>query len=268
MISLFKPATRPLSIGAAVLVVAVACITFTGASPKPRKAQAPPSPESDSRERALLTLENELHRIKAQINDSEKTLEHYRRELRIPSHIANGDGHQPGPHAETLRKLESLRIDAEADLQRISTLVDHLGAMPRQDLRKAIQTAVPDQQLSGLLERLADVELKLVSVQETFTADHPEVKALRRTWEKVNQQVDERLDGVLAGLRARRASSEAQAKQMKGQMEEYARDDIEAPIRYREYFNLKRELENLYIVRDRLHLRLLDEKIDAALPRK
>ena len=268
MISLFKPATRPLSICAAILVVAVACITFTGASPKPRKAQAPPSPESDSRERAFLTLENELHRIKAQINDSEKILEHYRRELRIPSHIANGDGHQPGPHAETLRKLESLRIDAEADLQRISTLVDHLGAMPRQDLRKAILTAVPDQQLSGLLERLADVELKLVSVQETFTADHSEVKALRRTWEKVNQQVDERLDGVLAGLRARRASSEAQAKQMKGQIEEYARDDIAAPIRYREYFNVKRELENLYIVRDRLHLRLLDEKIEAALPRK
>jgi hypothetical protein len=58
------------------------------------------------------------------------------------------------------------------------------------------------------------------------------------------------------------------AKELATQIEEYRRRDIDAPTHYREYFNRKRELQNLYLVRDRLQLRLIEEKIDAAVPRK
>lgn len=271
MISLFKPTPRSLSVLAAIGIVTIACVTFTGAAQRPKKTETLPTKaalESDSREQGLRTLEIELDRIRAQINDREGVLEHYRRELRIPSHIANGDGNQPGPHAETLRKLEGLRIDAEAEFQRLSTLLDHFTALPRAELRKAVLTGLPDQHLYVPIDRLAQIEEKLASLQETFTADHPDVKALRRTWEKVNQQFDERLDGVLAGLKARRVSAEVQVKRLREQIEEYAQRDLEAPSKYQEYFKIKRELENLHVVRDRLHLRLLEEKIEAALPRK
>lgn len=271
MISLFKPTPRSVSMLAAIGIVTIACVTFTGAAQKPKKAAAPAAkaaPESDSRALGLRTLETELERMRAQINEREAALDHRRRELRIPSHIANGDGNQPGPHAETLRKLEGLRIDAQAELQSLSTLLDHLTGLPRAELRKAILTGVPDQHLSVLIDRLAQAEEKLASLQETYDTNHPEVKALRRTWEKVNQQFDERLDGVMAGLKARRVSAEVQVKRLREQVEEYAQRDVEAPSKYREYFEIKRELQNLYAIRDRLHLRLLEEKIDAALPRK
>ena len=269
MITRFKPTTRFLSVAAAALVLTVACITFTGAAQKDKaRREAPPATPANAHERSLEAFDKELAKIEAQIRDHEKRVEYLRHDLRIPSHIANGDGNQPGPESEILRKLEGLRIEAEADHQRISVLYDHLAGLGPQELRKIIQTAVPDQHVTPLFERLADAEQKLASLSHLYSAEHPEVKALTRSLEKINQQINERLEGVLAGLKARRDAAAVQEKELRGQIEEYRRRDIEAAISYRNFFNAKRALENLYTVRDRLHVRLLEEKIDAALPRR
>jgi beta-lactamase regulating signal transducer with metallopeptidase domain len=270
MIARFKPTPRAVSILATGFILGLACITFTGAAQKPKsKATAPPAtPPAALLEKSLKALETELDRIEREIKDRQARVEQYRYELRIPSHIANGDGNQPGPDTELLRKLEGLRIDSEAELQRITLLYEHLAGLNRRDLRQMIHTAAPDQQFSLLLERLADYEQKIASLTLSFAPDHPEVKQLTGTMQIINRQIDDRMDGILAGLKAKKASLETQAKHLHVQIEEYTRRDIEAPSRYREYFTLKRELQNLYLVRDRLQLRLIDEKIDAALPRR
>lgn len=272
MISLFKPTARLVSVSAAALVLTVACVTFTGATQKQKaKAQSPPanaSPDSPNRDRALRTLETELQKIESQIDQQEKRVDQLRHELRIPSHIASGDGNQPGPDNEILRKLEGLRIEAEADRQRLSVLYEQLAGLSRPELRKVIQTAAPDPQLAVLLERLADAEQKHAALSEQYTAEHPEVAMIKRILETLNRHIEDRMGGIVEGLKVKRTSMETQAKQLRAEIEEYRQRDIDAPKRYREFFNAKRELENLYTVRDRLHLRLIEERIDAALPRK
>ena len=269
MISLFKPTTRFLSVTAAALVLTVACITFTGAAQKDKaRRDARPATAANIREQSLEALDKELAKIEAQVQDQEKRVEHLRHDLRIPSHVANSDGNQPGPDNEILRKLVGLRIEAQADHQRISVLYDQLARLGLKELRKIIQTAVPDQQLTPLFERLADSEQRLASLSHLYAAEHPEVKALTRAVEKINQQIDERLEGVLAGLKARQDSVAIQEKELRRQIEEYAQRDLNASTKYRDFFNARRGLDNLYTVRDRLHLRLLEEKIDAALLRK
>jgi beta-lactamase regulating signal transducer with metallopeptidase domain len=270
MIARFKPTPRAVSILVTGVVLGLACVTFTGAAQKQKpKAPVPPAalPEA-ALEKSLKTLEGELDKIEAQIHDREVRVEHYRHELRIPSHIANSDGQQPGPDAELLRKLEGLRIDSEAELRRLQSLYEQLAALSRPELRKIIQTAAPDPLLAALFERLADTEQKLASMAESFAAGHPERQQLTRMIEKINRQVDDRMDGILAGLKARKTSLEIQAKQLASQIEEYRERDIKVWSGYRDYFNAKRELQNLYLIRDRVHLRLLEEKIDAAAPRR
>jgi len=270
MIARFKPTPRAVSVLATGFVLGLVCVTFTGAAQKQKsKTTVPPAPAANALlEKSLKTLEAELDKIEAQIGDRETRVEAYRQDLRIPSHIANGDGGQPGPDAELLRKLEGLRIDSEAELQRITLLYEHLAGLDRRDLRKIIHTAAPDQLLAALFERLAQAEQQRASLSESFAAEHPEVKVATRVIEEVNRQIEDRMDGILAGLKAKKASAETHAKQLRAEIEEYRRRDIETPIRYRQYFNLKRELQNLYLVRDRLQLRLIDEKIDAAMPRR
>lgn len=271
MITLFKPTRRLLTLLAGAAVLAIACVTFTGAAQKdkakvtPPKAAPRPAPTSDS---SLRTLHVQLEEIESDVRQQQDRVEQLRHDLRIPSHIANGDGSQPGPYNENLRKLEGLSIEAEAELQRITTLYEHLAAFKRPELRKVIQTAAPDQQLYLLFDRLADAEQKYASLSQLYANEHPEVKSMRRVLEKIDQQINDRLEGILDGLKARRNSVAAQAKQLKSDVAEYAQRDLLAATSYREYFNAKRELENLYRVRDRLHLRLLEERIDAALPGK
>jgi beta-lactamase regulating signal transducer with metallopeptidase domain len=272
MISLFKPTSRLLSTAAAALVLTVACVTFTGAAQKqkskPQPAPAKPLSDAAHRDKTLETLEAELQKIEDQVLRLEDQLQTMRRDRRIPSHIAGGNGNQPGPESEVLRKLEGLRIETATELRRIETSYDHLAGLSRPELRRVIQTAAPDPQLLVFLERLAESEQKYASLSELYAKDHPEVKALSRILQKVSQQIEERLDGILAGLKVRRDSLAVQEKELRTQIEEYMQRDLDAPGRYRDFFKLKRELENLYTVRDRLHLRLLEEKIDAALPRK
>lgn len=231
MISLFKPTSRLLSIAAAALVLAVVCVTFTGAAQKQKsKAQTPPEPVSLSlREKALRTLEMEMEKIQVQIDQHEKKLEQLRHELRIPSHIASGDGNQPGPDNETLRKLEGLRIETQTELMRMSRLIEHLARLPRAVLRKTIQTAAPDQQLTLLLDRLAEVEQKLASLTGLYSADHHEVKALARILKMIDQQVDDRLDGIMAGLKMRRDSALVQESELLSQIKIYKQFDLGCP---------------------------------------
>lgn len=168
---------------------------------------------------------------------------------------------------ETLRKLEGLRIEAQAELASISTLYNQLTSMTRPELKKAVATAAPDVQLGMLIDRQADAEQKLASIGQVYGAENPDILALRKTLDTINRQINERLDGILEGLKAKTATFKARLDALASEVEKAKKIDIEAAIERRPYFQAKRDLESLQMVRERLSLRITQEKVDAAIPR-
>jgi beta-lactamase regulating signal transducer with metallopeptidase domain len=274
MISQFKPASRLATIALAMLLIALGCLTFTGAAEKETPAKTPDPPKSvpdldkqrEAYERDIRILEQEFEKHNQMVKEKQRELDKVKLELQISD--AEEVVHQSNtPEPEILRKLESLRIETQADFRRIDTLYEYLGKLSRAEFKKAVSTASPDPLMTSLLEQQFQIEQKLADLTDLYAPDHPDVKRVRRVLEKIQQQVDDRLDGILNGLKAKRNAEQARLEDLTKELERYRRHDIEMAIERRPYFEIKRDLENLKMVRDRLQIRIIQEKIDAAIPR-
>src|ERR1035441_6656220 len=86
--------------------------------------------------------------------------------------LASGEGTSPSITGDTLRKLESLRIESQAEHDRQQALLDRLKRLGKElgpeGLAQAIPTAVPDTLLSTLLEHLDTAEQQLASLSKEY----------------------------------------------------------------------------------------------------
>ena len=269
MIAQFKPTPRLISVAAVAALVLLACLTFTG------KAQKP-APEAIQRQKtstnavegaSIKILESVYADMTKQLEARDKLLESMRSELGIPSYIAHGDGNQPGPDAENIRRLQSLRLEVRPDFRQLQSLLSSLNSLSGKEFGDAISIAMPDIQYASLQQRQAEVEQKLAAISEQFAADHPEVASLKRTLETIHRQLDDRRDGILSGLKTKVDSYKARVDEIEQELERAKRRDFDAATRYREYFNGKHELENYRRIRDGVQARIFEETINSVLAR-
>ncbi len=226
------------------------------------------SARSEMSKRGIQTLENQWEEQDKKFRDKQAQVDRMKEELNIPDVEAQGfvtSGNTS--EQENLRKFEALRIEAQADYEQMNTLYSHLTNLSRIELRKAVATASPDPQLGSLLEQLNLSEQKLADMVETYSDQHPEVKRIRRVLEQINKQVNERLDGILEGLKARTSAQKAKLDRFITEVAVYRTIDIKKAIERRPYFQHKRDLESMQLVRERLALRIIGERVDLAIPR-
>lgn len=103
-----------------------------------------------------------------------------------------------------------------AEALRAEVLLKQLSALTRGDLRRVLPTAAPDPLLNTLLEQLADGERRLASARTSFADDHPTVKATRDGLKVVQEQIEERIGGIMQGLAIKAASLKQQAGEPAG----------------------------------------------------
>jgi polysaccharide biosynthesis transport protein len=171
------------------------------------------------------------------------------------------------PEPEILRKLEAQRIEAQAEFKRVEALYNYLTNLTKADLRKAVSTASPDRQLEQLLQDSATAQQKLADLIEHYTPENPEVRRISRVLAQVDKQVEDRLEGILKGLEAKKNSEQAHVDELAKEVDKYRRYDIDTAVKRRPYWQAKRDLENLQQVRERLHFRVIQEEVKAAIPK-
>src|SRR5713226_3222723 len=217
--------------------------------------------------RGIRTLEAELQKKIEAVTNQQALVD----KLKIELGISDTDGQNAAmvgtPEPEILHKLSNMRIEAQADFKKFDALYQNFTNLSRVEFKKAVTIASPDPQLAFLQEYLARAEQRMAELAEGFGPDHPEVKGQRRLLEVIRQQVEDRLDGILTGLKARRDSSEAVFKDLLAEEEKYHTFDVKTAVERRPYVQAKRDLENMQLIRDRLNLRVIQEKIDEELPR-
>ena len=217
--------------------------------------------------RGIETLEKEWQNQDKLVKDKQAAVDRMKNELGISDYEAQQGISMSAVEPETLRKLEGLRIEQQAEYARISTLFKELKSLSRPELKKAVMIASPDTQLGVLMDRQADTDQKLASLTEIYSPQHPEVSSLKRMLDTINTQVNDRLEGILRGLETKTAQTKAGLDELTAQVEKAKKIDIDAAINRRPYFQAKRDLESLQLVRERLTLRIIQETVDAAIPR-
>ncbi|MBI3880999.1 MAG: von Willebrand factor type A domain-containing protein [Verrucomicrobia bacterium] len=246
--------------------------TIPGAAPAaPAKAAKPAinKPMPAQTELALADLDAPQRKLSRQtelVRDAEKKVDDLRRELGVtdPSgDIVGGMTLEP----EALRRILAMRIEAQAASDEISTLAGNLKQKSREELKKSITTAVPDGQLVALIEQKDQAEQKLATLRKDLGNENPEVERTAALAQKINTQVDDRLDGIMAGLDVRAASAKARADKLETEVEKFKGLDIETAKKNRRYFEAKSELAKAEQIRDTLNLKAIQETIDTSLPK-
>jgi beta-lactamase regulating signal transducer with metallopeptidase domain len=277
MMTQHPKAPRLFAFAAATLMAVLVGLTFTGAAEKGDAAadgqnKEPPPPSADKQkaaERVIQVLEKELDRIDAQVRRRQEELDAVKSQLKITASEEMNSYH-PDTDTETFRYMERAVIDAKSQYQKLTALyegLEQLNSKSRTELRKALPTASPDNALSTLMQNHALYQQQLVLKQTQYDSAHPEVQALQKVLETIDQQVEERIDGIMLGLRTRIRAEEAAVQQLDAQLAKTREMDLQRTIELRPLLLAKRDLENLLLIRERLQLRLMQEEVDAALPK-
>ena len=212
-------------------------------------------------------LKGELDKQDRKVKEKRDEVDELKTRLKISDVEAQSSFQTPTLEPETLRRLESERITISAQLASMDTIYKGLAGLKRSELKQAMGIAYPDPQLSQLIENENNVQQKLADARVAYTPEHSEVKRLASILQVVTNQVNERMDGVLVGLKARVESQRSVLEAMAKQVEDARAADITKAIERRPYFLAKRDLETLQILRDKLQTTIIAQEIESKVPK-
>jgi len=225
------------------------------------------------RRRSLTTggieaLEARFNEQEAKVKQAQKRVDDLRVELGISEMVASGDSPTPLMSAETLRRLEGLRIESQAEYVRQKVLLDRLKTTPLDELQEAIPTTgVQEPLLTSLMEQRTMAEQRLVALSRDFGSSHTEVQKASALVEDVKTKIKRRVDGILLGLESKVDAMRAGVENLSNQVAAATQRDIEQAGRSRPFFEAKREAEKLQRFNQMLYLKIASEKTDLDLPK-
>jgi len=216
-------------------------------------------------------LETRFKEQEAKVKAAQSNVDNLRVTLNISDSAASGDGPSLLMSADTLRKLEGLRIESKAEYDKLSTLLERLKALGKElgpeGLAQALPTVATDPGLSSLLEQLTVVEQRLVTLEKEYGPEHAEVLKCKAAADDLHTKIKDRVNGILLGLDARVLSMKASLDNFENEVAKATTNDVAQANRTRPYFEAKRALDELQRFRQVLDSKIAFEKIDVVLPK-
>ncbi len=219
-------------------------------------------------EEGIKTIESRLKEQEEQVRKAQKKVDDLRVELNVPDSHAIADAPSMLMSAETLRKIEGLRIEGQAMMVREETLLTRLRSLNPEELAQVLPTASPDSLLSSLLEQLTMAEQKLVSLKKESGPDHTEVQKVSGQVEDLQTKIKHRVNGIVGGLETRVEAMRKSQEVLEAEVKKAQQADQNSASNSRPYFEAKRELEEKMRFRQLLTARIIGEKTDLSLPKE
>ncbi|MEI6389668.1 MAG: polysaccharide biosynthesis tyrosine autokinase [Verrucomicrobiota bacterium] len=202
---------------------------------------------------------------------AQTNVDYLRKELNISDAMASGEGPSPLMTAETLRRVEAMRIESRTEWVRQHTLLNRLKELKKEigpeGLAQAIPTAATDPLLSSLLDRLTLADQGLVVIQKEYGPEHAEVLKTKAAVEDLHSKITNRVDGIMLGLEARVSSLKTSLEDLEKEVDKAKTNDIANATQSRPYYEAKRKLDELQRFRQILDMKIAAEKIDVELPK-
>ena len=220
-------------------------------------------------EGGIEALQKRLDDQMARIAEAQSNVDFLRVHLKVPDAIANESAPTISLSAETLRKVEGLRVDSEIEFTRQKALLDSLKSLPPDELAQAIHSAgVQDSLLSTELEQLTLVEQKLVALnKQNYGPEHRDVLSATAQAEDLRIKIKHRVTGILAGLDTRVVALNQSLIVLSNEVLKAKESDIDQANRTQPYFTAKHYLDELQRFRTLLYTKIAMERTDMELPK-
>ncbi|HTL58432.1 MAG TPA: polysaccharide biosynthesis tyrosine autokinase [Candidatus Limnocylindrales bacterium] len=202
------------------------------------------------------------------VAEAQSNVDRLRIELKVQDTIASESVPTMLLSAETLRKVEGLRLESQAEYVHSKVLVDKLKNLSPDDLAQAIPTSgIQDALLTELLQQLTLVQQKLVAARRDLGKQNSELQKLDAQETDLKTKINDRTKGFLLGLQARVDSLGQGLNDLSNEVTKATQTDIDKASSTAPYFQAKRELEERIRFRQMLYLKIETEKTDLDLPK-
>jgi polysaccharide biosynthesis transport protein len=208
-----------------------------------------------------------------QYNEDEKNIEaarsnvvYLRKELGINDTDPNTLMPTPTLTPDELRQLTERRIEAEVNYESLEKSLKELQALSPDKLRDALPTEYPDQNLTTLLGELNSAEQKLVTAQKEYGADNPALTSDQALVNIINQQIDQRVNGIMVGLENNVQAEAAKVAGISNELEQARKKDLEETITGQPYWEAKAKLKNMEDFHALLADKMKSEQLDVKIP--
>ena len=207
------------------------------------------------------------------IDIQQKTVEVLRAFFKIPDAMAAENAPSPTLSADTVRKMEGMRIEynsrfvgEERLFQKLKDIQDS-GTNGIQLLAQVIPTASQDTLLVDFLSQLNIAQQQLLALKKDFGEEHPSVLKIKSQVDDLKGKIVERVNGFMLGLEARVDSSRAALKQLVEEVDAATTNDIQKANETQPYWEAKAKLDYMKRFRTVLMTKIEQEKIEVALPK-
>ena len=225
------------------------------------------SVKENQSKKAIKALDDRLKEQTAAVRAAQMDVDRLRTELQIPDSVESVGAFQSSLERERVSGAEQERQRVESQYVYYYTQLTNLVSMDRETLRKAVLTAVPTETLlSALYTDLAQAEQRLATLTTDYAASHPDVVRMMSLKQKIEKQIQDRLDGVLTGLSNQVLAVKARYDAQTNALAQAKSEVAEAAKAARPYFTAKRDLESQQRIRDAIYLRTMQEAVDATIP--
>ena len=217
----------------------------------------------------IRVLEQEFQSEQDRIQAVQTNVDQLRKELNIVDTDPNSIAPTPTLTQKQLQDYKDEQIEEEKDYTKADTQLTELQALQAanpKELRDVLPTMVSDSTLNSLLDNLNKAEQKLAELKVYYSTNNPELLSQQSLVDSLNQQIDDRVEGIMAGLASQVGSMKAAlAAQTAAVTNAIAKDQQEAE-RGAPYWEKKRELENMIDFHKLLQAKIAAEKLDLVIP--
>lgn len=121
--------------------------------------------------------------------------------------------------SDTLQELQTALVKEKTEYDRKNATLSTLKKLSPEELRKALPTVVPDNQLDSLLSELNLAEQKLLQVKADYAPEHPKYQAAKEQVDTLQQKVNGRIEGILTGLQAELDANQAHQQWLENEIQ-------------------------------------------------
>lgn len=225
--------------------------------------------QRDMSQMGIEALSKQLETQNNKVKETQARVDTLKMDLGIADlYSPEGSGIGATIEPQSVLKLENERTSSLAAYIRYKTLYEKLSVLNREELRKSALTAVPnDVNLARLYNEYAMTSQKIATSKAIYGPEHSEMQRLLDLKQELDKQIEDRLDGILIGLQTQLTAAKTQVDSLAQAVEEAKSREATTTAKYRPYFLAKRELENLQKIRDMILVRMIQETVDATLPK-
>jgi capsular exopolysaccharide synthesis family protein len=215
----------------------------------------------------IKVLEEKYQSEEEEIQTMRSKVDSLRKELAINDTDPQSFAPSPTLNQEQLREYNNTMMEGQTRFNRLKEQLDQLKALPADKLKDVLPGINPDSVLSGLLDKLHESQQKFITMTNDLSPLNPDVVRVKSMIDEVEQQVDDRVTGIMAGMENTLNTEKAALDTLNTEVNAAIQKDQQEATRGQPYWEEKRKLANAVDFHKILAARIEAEKIDLAIPK-